>query len=197
MKRITALLFLFCIAATPPPTNPRSPAFVPLVTRAAVVAGCSTSRDAKSGVTTSGYSTDSDTPRLSSSFVAGASYTACKAVLRLSKTGSPSGTLKVGIFTDSGGLPNVQVGSYSDTVNCSTLAGSEGDITFINLSASIVSATTYHVVLFASAAHDGSNFVTWHIMDSTGDLIDFYSTSGGVWDYITSDAAFKWTLYSN
>lgn len=150
---------------------------------------CNTLRQTKTGVTSENAISDGGQIAFASKFVASAAYTACKGVLRLSQSGG-AGTMKFGIFTDNAGEPGALIGSYSDPVNCSSPTGSEGDVTFSNMSANLINGTTYWAVLWFFS---GSG-VAWYAYVLPGTDLKF---NDGAWDINSANASFKYALYSN
>lgn len=114
-------------------------------------------------------------------FVASVSATMCKAQVSLRRTGTAPGTVKVAIYSDSAGSPNVQIGTASDTVSCSTIGTSAALVDFPNLSATLVSGTTYwFVIIFSAVGTDASNKVETEYGFASGNQIKV-STNGTVW----------------
>lgn len=152
---------------------------------------CSTSRDTKTGTTTSSYTADGSFGYYSSRFTAAATYTACKCVVKLSKTGA-TGTLRVGLFTDDALTPGTLIG-WSSTVDASTLTGVEGDVEFTG-SWSIVNTTIYHFVIDVSGITAGS-VSQFLIVDA--DNFTWAAAALPAWEILGSDESFKFTFKSN
>lgn len=149
---------------------------------------CSTTRETKTGATTGSATWDGSFPQWASKFSASATYTACKAVLRLSQSGGTD-TMRVGVFADSAGEPGAQVGSWSDSINVTTATGSEGDVTFSNMSASLTSGNTYWLVLESNGTG-----LSWYYYSLPGTSVFAYD---GTWAEAVADSSFKYTVYSN
>ncbi len=129
-----------------------------------------------------------------------AAVTVDKAVFKWSRVGSPTGNVKVRIYSDSSGLPGTQLGE-SAAIAVSSIASTyptyeEVTATFtsaVNLSAN----TDYHVVIEnVSASGDGSNHV--NIRRSNGgnpyaNGTSIAKSSGGTWAtyYTDIDTYFK------
>lgn len=156
--------------------------------------GCTTAQTTKNAATSS--QTELGGSRyIGSRFSAGASFTACKAVLRLGVTGA-SYTIRVGIFSNGGSnLPGSLIGSYSDTVNANTVGAAEGDITFVNMSASIVSGTTYHIVAQCSSDFNSPN-CQWAAMGEAITNGVTASSDGSAWSSVDDFSVQKYILYS-
>lgn len=123
-----------------------------------------TTQDSVTGTTTGGVKlgdVDSDVC-LACKFVAGATYTCTKIGLNLSKTGAPNTNMTAAIYSTSSDLPNAQVGTASGTVSTTTVTGSETEIAFTGVSASLTSGTTYWVVLTEAGNTGASDYITWN-----------------------------------
>lgn len=161
--------------------------------------GCATPRDVVNGTSTS-LTTTGNYPWLAVKFNAGASTTICRAVLRLSKEGTPVGNLSVAIYSHNGGtnFPNASIDD-SSTVAASTLAASESDFDFATgLSAAVTSGTDYWVVLKDSSGGGFSgNGAQWHYQGTaSGRRTALSSDSGANWSEVSPDNPYKFQLYS-
>lgn len=137
---------------------------------------------------------------LSASFTTGGSgYTVCKIQCELGASGTvPSGTLYAAIFTDSAGSPGTQVGTASGTIDRTSIAAGPTFVEFTGVSATLSSATTYWVVLVASARDtDGVNGIYW-ILDSDGESGNAKGkwTSDG-WESLGGSRTTNFKLFSN
>lgn len=121
---------------------------------------------------------------LANRFTAGATFTNCKAIMRLDQNGTvPAGTLQAMVYTVSGGNPGVIVGTASATIDRTTISGGDIQVEFSSISASLVNATDYFMILKASATDGGSsNCVRW--IRSAGANTIRGSTDGTSWDAI-------------
>lgn len=119
---------------------------------AAASAGYTTTADTINGTTVGFFSQGNSTGAgrwFATKFVPATSYTLGKVRLRLTKTGSPTTTMHVAIYADSGaGTPGSLVGSASTGVLASSLPTSEGDVDF-DTNAEVTAGGTYWVVYYA------------------------------------------------
>jgi len=161
--------------------------------------GCAgTTKDSQTGATNN--LADNDAYKwIAGNFTAGSTYTLCKLTMRMSKTGTPAGTITAAIYSDAAGnVPGSQVGTASDAVTATTLATGEGNVDFVNLSASLTSGTVYHIVLKCSSNGDASNKVNAYYSfdgDATHE-INLSDNSGSSWDNWTDSNQIKFTSYS-
>lgn len=127
-------------------------------------------------------------------FVAGGTgtYTITKVVLPLSKTGTPTQTYTVEIFSTTGTLPSAIVGTASAAVAASTFAASETEVDFFP-SATVTAGTTYYIVLRASAL-DATNYANWHRVTTTG-RIDVFNAAGPAWTNASTTRRLKFKTY--
>ncbi len=133
---------------------------------------------------------------MATSFTASFTYTAHKIVLRLSKTGSPTGTITAYIYSDSANVPgSVLTGGTSGTINASSLGASEADADLTGLTSSITSGTKYWIVMQASQTADAVNYINWHYdtlsSDSNGRLKN--SSNGTSWGNKSNTHSGKFT----
>lgn len=177
------------IIARPPAFNP---GFIRNRGAAAAGAACDTARDTFNGANSSGNAFNSIS-RFGSSFVKSGTHTICKATCHIFKEGTPAGTMRFGIFSDSGGNPGALHGSYSDAYNCTLANGTAADFTFSNMSATLTDGVTYHAVLECSVAGDGTNRIVWMYEENGGHAIDYFD---GSWhDFLTAQSS-KYILFS-
>jgi len=129
-------------------------------------------------------------------FTAVNSFTVTQAVLRLSRTGSPTFNVDVRIYTDNAGNPGTLIGTGSGTVAASSVATSESDVMFTGLSAAITAGTKYHIVIHCSATQNSSNDLLWeHSFGVAADIVH-NSTDGSTWSTFNSSVKSKYTLYA-
>lgn len=123
---------------------------------------------------------------LANRFTAGATFTACKAIIRMDVNGTPpAGTLQAKIYTvGGGGSPNAIVGTASATVNRALLSSGVVQVEFDTMSASLTNATDYFVVVQASSTDGGgTNAARWvKTTDATKTM--YGSTDGSSWDFL-------------
>lgn len=147
-------------------------------------ASCNTARDSitHASPTDVGLVGISGIQKRSVAFTAGASYTLCKAILRLDKVGTPSGyLLNVSLWDalGAGGRPGSQIGTQSDDVDANTMTnGTPNAVTFSNISATVVNTTAYNLVLSIGTVND-SNYVRWWNQTYSAATC---SMSGGTWN---------------
>ncbi len=113
--------------------------------------------------------------------------------LRLKKIGNPQGTLTLGVYSTSAGLP---VGSAMATATISATELTEDyDWYFFELVASLLADTGYALVLSTSDSTDASNYVAWQYTDTslTDGTRGIYN--GVTYSTLTGDMAF--VLYKN
>jgi len=95
-------------------------------------------------------------------YVTNSSYTPCKVDLRLSKTGTPTFNIQVGIFTATNEFPSVQLGSWSANFAVSQLTTSLATYTITVPSGTVTIGQTNCIVVQAiGAPNDFSNYITW------------------------------------
>lgn len=152
---------------------------------------CSTLQQDNSGSYDADYNTTFYT-YLSGQFTTGSSdFSACRATLKLNRSGSLSGTLQVKIYTNNGGNPGILIGAGSATIDPNTVPAVEDYVEFTGLLATLSSSTSYFVVLQASSA-----FITIKWIGHTGSFNVRGSTDGTSWDALGS-TAMDFKLYSN
>lgn len=154
-----------------------------------------TARETQAGTTSNYFEVSDGTyTKIASPFVAGASYTYTKGVFREAKVSSPSVNLSLEIWSDSAGSPNAIVGTGSGLIAASTLTASEGDITFTGLSATIVSGTTYWLVVVASGIGDVSNKIRCYVATQASTGVKVWN--GASWASYTGAEQLKFINYS-
>jgi hypothetical protein len=128
-------------------------------------------------------------------FTASASYTCTSIALNLYKAGSPTFNVKAAIWTDVASAPGALVGTESNAIASSTFTTSEAIYTFTGVSATLVSGTSYWVVVRESdgAAYSGSNYVQVPYAASSGFSI-FRSETGASWASANGNVRFAFTL---
>lgn len=179
------------------------PGFLGVLTRrTAPPAACSTLRDTQTGT----ISNDVDPGRTaawtyaSTSFVPTASYTICKVVLNLRKTGSPTYHLKAGIYSNTGSFvndyPNALIGTASDDFLVSVLTTSNADYDFVNMSASVTSGTEYHLVVWATdSPSDNTNYARANYAALAGKKVAI-SSDGSSWSNYAVNMQLLFKMYS-
>jgi len=154
---------------------------------------CTTVAQQATGTGVGGVYAGKDHSAEGSVFTANASDTVCTVDLSIKKIGTPSGTLRVGVFADSSGVPGSQVGTWSSTVASGAITGSYATVTFSGLSAARTSGTTYWLVV-ESGSTDGSNYYQLDAGGSYGSGTTVDGTVASSWAYSGSYAMF-YTLY--
>jgi len=159
--------------------------------------GCTTTADTLSG-TTVGTVDCGGSKYIATSFVAGSSYSVCKAVVRL-KTASGTGssyTLQCAIYSNNGGttFPSALVGTASATINANTVTSSEADFTFTGMSASLTSGVTYWIVIISSSEFNTTP-ASWAYVSSAGTHAISASSDGSAWSEVSAFEHCKYTLY--
>lgn len=119
------------------------------------------------------------------------SGTVCKVCLFLAKQGSPTMTLNLKIYADSGGNPT---GSGTDfgSINAADIAGSFGDC--FTGSLAVGNGTAYHLVLIASAI-DTDNYVKWGQDATCTTERTARSADGSSWTEMDTDRCLMAKLY--
>jgi hypothetical protein len=135
----------------------------------------------------------------STSFTAGSSYTLIRAALGMTKTGVPSRTFDLRIYSDNGSdVPDTLLATSTNTINMSDLVSSlnwTADFSFSGLS--IVSGTKYHLVPYC-ATYDVDNYVYWNLNAGVASHSTRYSGNGTSWTaYDTSSQGLFRTYYDD
>ena len=115
-----------------------------------------TGRDSVTGTTNGSNSVGSSALNLGAAaveFTAGATYTVTRVDIQAAQVGTPTQDYQCEIWTQSGSLPGVIVGTASAPVNGASFPVSEGTVTFYP-SASLTSGTVYYVVIRAASLHN-------------------------------------------
>lgn len=161
---------------------------------------CSTAKDSVTGTTADQVAIGnfSSHTYIATKFVAGSSYTVCKATIPFFNTLSPTGSITMYIYSDSPGAPGTQIGTGSGAVLESSFPGTEGTaIAFTGMSAAVVSGTTYWLVAALTGDGNGSAYANWPEATSSSGTID-NSSDGISWNGLSSFSnAPKFTLFSN
>lgn len=133
-------------------------------------------------------------------FVASNSYTACSVSVVVERIGSGSTyTVHASIYSHDSGSnqPNVLIGTSSDEVALSSFNTSYGLVTFPNMSATLVSGTTYWIVLRITVA-DGS-YTNYSQVDTRSFLGQtngtMLSTNGTTWTVLGGQSSFQFNCY--
>jgi len=173
MKTILAILLMFVCAASAQQVIPkRGKAF----TNVAAAGGCSTLRNSNGDMGTT------QTPNLAymaSAFIVSNTATICKITLRLTKTGSPTGNMRAGIWTHNDiSAPSAQLGTLSDSIAASTLGATTNDVVFSNVSASVTAGQTNWVVLYYDGVVDYANYPNQTLVNTGGILNRQQSSTG-------------------
>jgi hypothetical protein len=191
VTRLILTLALLCVTSQAQVLLGKSKAFD------VVNAGCSTKKDSNEAATTGGSEiAKSSTLRwLAQRFTASASYDACKIILPLSKTGSPTFTFNVSIYTDSPGNPGTMIGS-SDSMSAADLTETETDYSFDISAPVIASGSTNWIVIQSVTTQDPLNYIWWH--RSTSALADSINSSsdGSTWAEVSAARISKYKIYS-
>jgi hypothetical protein len=118
--------------------------------------GCTTMKDNYDG-TTAISSTDG-VIRIAGRFTAASSFTSCKVIMRLKRTGTLDGTWRAELWSSNGTAPPnalpLALLAYSDSDPA--ISTTAGDVTFANLSYAIQSGTSYFIVVYHSTGGDYS-----------------------------------------
>lgn len=150
-------------------------------------ATCSTAKDSTltlSPATNTLLLYDSTLAYIALPFTAGSSYTLCALDVALRKVGSPVFNVAAAIYTNSGPAPGALVGTASTPIAASTATGSYAAVHFSGLSASIVSGTSYYIVVYYTSGTTGY----------FANYLDLGVASGVSSDYVyISPAAISWT----
>lgn len=159
--------------------------------------GCTTTADTYTGTTVS-TSDCGGSKYVATTFLAGSSYTVCKAIVRM-KTASGTGssyTMTCAIYSNNGGTtyPSAIVGTGSGTINANTVNAVEADITFTGMSAALSSGTRYWVVVI-SASEFNSTPAGWAAMSQTQTHGVVVSSDGSAWSDVDDFSVQKFTLY--
>ena len=125
--------------------------------------------------------------------------TFCKIVVYLEKTGTPTGTLTAGIYTDNAGVPGTLVGTASTNVVNYSDVGTDTQVTFTGLSASLTAGTTYHVVVWGSANGSVGNTIAVNAsgFNEGSPHTSDYGNTGVGWSTFTGSRTLAFTLYSS
>lgn len=102
-------------------------------------------------------------------FTASASYTISGFILKLSKFGSPTGSIKGALYAVSAGVPTGSALAQTIDFDVSTLTGTQSDTTFSFVSNfPIISGTSYAIVIETQVDYtpDASNFIRMGIDES-------------------------------
>ncbi len=94
------------------------------------------------------------------SFTAGSSYTLARVDVYVNTVGTPVRDITCQIWSTTGTTPDTAIGTESAAVSTSTFPSSEGIVSFYP-AATIVSGTTYHIVLKGTTS-SSSNYFQWH-----------------------------------
>jgi hypothetical protein len=176
MKKLILIIALLCISTSALAVEPidwsRTYALSTAI-QAAVSAGgaaapaCNTEADKNTAATRGQYiklGDDANQNPKAIRFTAGSSYTACKVKLFGVAVGSVSGTITVSIFSSADTATTTLLGTASGAVNKSSFGGSETEVEFTGMSASISSGTDYYLVMTPSS-NDASNYI--YLSDSS------------------------------
>jgi hypothetical protein len=112
-------------------------------------------------------------------FTAASTYTGNGIQAYLSAVGAPAYNITASIYTDNNG-PGTLVGHPSSPVNASSFAATESVVTFAGPSFTLVSGTSYWLVLNIATANN-SNYVTWSLAGAYGTGVVDSSTTGATW----------------
>ena len=94
--------------------------------------------------------------QVSHSFTASSSYGLCSARFSLWKTGTPTETITVELWSDNAGAPSAKISDVG-TISASTITTSPALYSFTGISAPLTSATRYHYVFIATMS--GTNTI--------------------------------------
>lgn len=198
------ILFLLLLA---------SPAWAGGVISGAVLSGCSTGGGAAACIdsahaekggsdTTLSIMSGATSDWVATKFVTTAAYSVCKIDLYLTKTGTPTSTVDVYIYTDDGEAGGdadpleLKEGCSLGSFNMASVGGTETTITLSGISGcSLNNATAYWIVLFSNAV-SASNYISWNV-DNGGatELIKKDDDGTGTWTGYNSFNTGKFELY--
>lgn len=135
------------------------------------------------------------TEKVSQSFQVGTDSDITSVRLYLRRLGNPSGNLTLTIETDSSGDPSGTpvTNGTSDTVAASSLSATYGYIDFdFSTSPSLLTGTTYHLVLSSSASY-ANDYVRWGVDSSAPSFAsgECKSYDGSTWSAESADAIFE------
>lgn len=104
-------------------------------------------------------------------------YTLCKVTIGLKKLGTPSGTVSVKLYADSGGFPTGSaLATASETLTESSLTTAFQEFTF-TISYSLSDATRYHISAESDTLNDVSNKFYVDYYNTGTERISYYDTS--------------------
>lgn len=120
------------------------------------------------------------------------SGTVCSIAIAVEIGGTPTGTLKAGLYTATEDGIGTLLGDWSASLNAPIVPGT---LTFTNLSQAITNGTAYYVVVGASG-YDANNYVRW-LSDTDGNTSAgvFYSADGTSWSGIYATRRQQVTIY--
>jgi hypothetical protein len=152
---------------------------------------CTTLHDTNAADVPDDFGWSSDWQYFAFQFVAGGTYNFCDLAAWLFKTGTPTGTLRMGIFTGitTTVTPNTstQVGTWSNNINASSLSGTKTYMDFGGLTgagATINNGSTYFGVLNTTQTPDEANIVHIEICS--------YSGGGSGTAYLAANGSANW-----
>jgi len=154
---------------------------------------CNTAADTTTGTTVS-VTTDSSI-YIASRFVAGSSYTSCKASLFCFRTGTLTGNWTLELWSHNSGA-NTPATLIASSGLPPTLGTTAANVDFTGLAASIVSGTTYWIVAHhtTGGTFGGTQFITTHEGTvSAGRLMK--SPDGTAWTEVNTGVGLVATIY--
>jgi len=160
---------------------------------AAAAGGCTTVRDSvtgsSNGVTTDGYN------YLACRFTAGASYTTCKALFDLWKTG----TWNIQLWSHNAGSnqPSALLATSANNPAVASTASPGAAVAFTSLATALTSATIYWIIFFHSGGgtFSGTNFFSSRQGTLASGRI-MVSTNGSTWAEADTGSASAFVTYS-
>lgn len=105
------------------------------------------------------------------------------ATLIMRRTGTPTGTMKVGFFANSANKPSgAVIGDWSGDVNLSVLTTSNANVSFtFSTKPDLTTATVYHIVISYSNTPDSFNYPMLAYVGASGSDDLYRSGDGSTW----------------
>ena len=132
-------------------------------------------------------------------WTASESATICAGALYLRRTGSPTGTIQLAIYDNTGATtkPGALIGTASGTVAVGTVGTTFALVSFTGMSASVTSGTNYYTVMKLSVDGTAGNQIEWGgtFHASRRDWVS--SDSGSTWASWQGTEAYGFVLYKS
>ena len=164
------------------------------------VGACATNQQSETGSVDGSYGIGKSATRqwVATEFVANGNYTVCAVDLYLAAIGSPTFNITAYIYSHDAveSDPDAQIGTGSDSIDSSTLGGTDTAVKFENMDATLVSGTTYWLVTYCDGA-DISNYVNWsYDLSGAVELMKYDDDGSGTWILIGDTTTFRYVIYS-